>query len=172
MDFISGCCTGNGARTLFYVWENMIEFDNRRLKLHLLLNRASPWADVDSYIPYEGQVEIRMKTSAGLEIRIPEWVKPQEVHCNVDGNPKEVGFRGRYALIDQVEAGSQVALTFPISEWTAQETIGNVSYTLVIRGNEVVSIDPPGKWQPFYQRAHYREGKVRRAKRERFVAVI
>lgn len=25
---ISGCCTGNGARAIFYIWENMLEFNN------------------------------------------------------------------------------------------------------------------------------------------------
>jgi hypothetical protein len=168
--FISGCCTGNGARALFYIWENMIEFNTGRLRIHLLLNRPSRWADVSSYVPYEGRVDVKMKTKARLEVRIPEWVSPAELLCTVDGNSKELTFRGRYALVDQLEDGSLVTITFPISERIVQTTIGNVSYTLVIKGNEVVSIDPPGRWHPFYQRAHYREGEVRWVERQCFVA--
>ena len=32
-------------------------------QVNLLLNRASPWLDVDSYLPYEGKVVIHNKTA-------------------------------------------------------------------------------------------------------------
>ena len=31
--------------------------------MNLLLNRASPWIDVDSYLPYEGRVQLKNKTA-------------------------------------------------------------------------------------------------------------
>ena len=52
---------------------------------------------------------------------------------------------------------TKVAITFPIHERTVTEMIGCVLYTMVIKGNDVVFIDPPGKNHPLYQRAHYRE---------------
>ena len=171
LPIISGCCTGNGARALFYVWENMLEFDNETLRINLLFNRASPWADVNSYVPYEGQIDVVMKTACNVEIRIPEWVKPEEVLCFVNNIPRETNFQGRYAQVGSVESGNVVTMNFPISERTVKTSIGDVSYTLIIKGNDVVSIDPPGQWHPFYQRTHYRE-KVRWVKRERFVPAI
>lgn len=168
---ISGCCTGNGARAIFHVCENMLEFNNERLTIHLLLNRASPWADVNSYVPYDGRVDVVMKTACNVEIRIPEWVKHEEVSCFVNNVPRELVFQGRYAKIESAESGNVVTMTFPISERTVKTSIGGVSYTLIIKGNDVVFIDPPGQWHPFYQRAHYRE-KVRWVKRERFVPVL
>lgn len=170
-NFISACCTGNGSRAIYYVWENILEFNTGLLSIHLLLNRASPWADVNSYVPYEGQVDVRMKTACNVKIRIPEWVKPEEVSCFVNDIPREPVFRGRYAQVGLVESGNTVTMIFPISEHTVTATIGGVSYTLMIKGNDVVSIDPAGTWHPFYQRAHYR-GEVRWVKRERFVPAI
>lgn len=171
--FISACCTGNAARALHYIWENMIEYDAyrlQRLKLHLLLNRASPWADIDSYIPYIGQVDIKMKMTTRLEVRIPEWVEPEQVACSVDGTPIELSFQGRYAVIDHVQSGRVVVFTFPISERTVEETIGDVPYTLIIKGNDVVWISPGGVYHPFYQRSHYRGSEVLWVTRHRFVA--
>jgi hypothetical protein len=168
---ISGCCTGNGARAIFHVLENMLEFDDGKLSVHLLLNHASPWADVNSYIPFSGQIDILMKTACNVEIRIPEWVKPEEVTCSVNNAPREVNLQGRYAQIGSVESGNVVTMNFPISERTVKTSLGNVSYTLIIKGNDVISIDPPGHWHAFYQREHYRE-KVRWVKRERFVPVL
>ncbi len=165
---ISGCCTGNGARAIFYVWENLLEFNDETLRIHLLLNRASSWADINSYVPYEGRIEVVMKTACNVEIRIPEWVKPEETSCFVNNIPREIKFRERYAQVESVESGYVVTLIFPISERVVKTSIGGVSYTLIIKGNDVISIDPPGQWHPFYQREHY-QGKIRWVKRERFV---
>lgn len=163
------CCIGNGARALYYAWEKMIRFENNTLTIHLLLNRASAWADVNSYIPYEGRVDVKIKVPCDLEIRIPEWVKTEEVLGSVNNESRQLTFRGRYALVDSVVSGDMVTLTFPIFERTVETVIGKVPYTLIIKGNDVVSIDPPGQWYPFYQRTKYRENQVRWVNQERFV---
>ena len=174
---IQNCCTGNGARALYSVWESMVQFQEDTLRVHLLLNRASPWADVDSCIPYEGRVDVRVKRACKLEVRIPEWVEPGEVSCSVDGVATAPAFLGRYAQVGRVQSGSRATLTFPITERTVEAAagaavIGDVPYTLVLKGNEVVLIDPPGQWYPFYQRAHYRETQARWVTRERFVPLV
>ena len=59
-------------------------------------------------------------------------------------------------------------MKFPIGERTVQETIGGVSYKLEIRGNTVLSIDPPGRTGPLYERTYYRQ-PVKWRKVDRFV---
>ena len=53
------CCTGNAGRTLYWIWDSILIRKDDRVKVNLLLNRASPWLDVDSYLPYQGKVESR-----------------------------------------------------------------------------------------------------------------
>jgi len=162
------CCLGNAARTLYYVWKSILEYANGALRVNLLLNRASRWADVDSYIPYEGRVDIKLKTDCKLEVRIPEWVQPEQTVCTVNGSLRRLSFQGRYAQAGDVHLRDVVAITFPIFERTVKATIGAGDYTLVLKGNEVVAIDPPGKLCPLYLRPHYRENRVRWVRRERF----
>jgi len=164
------CCTGNYVRAIPYIWDNILNFQDGTLGVNLLLNRASPWADIDSYIPYDGQVDVKVKKPCKLSVRIPEWVKPEETACKVNSKARELSWNGRYAKVGEVNSGDVAALTFPISERTVKETIAGVDYTLIIKGNTVVFIDPPGKRNPFYQRAHYRENKVRGIKCSRFVS--
>ena len=164
------CCTGNYARAIAYIWENILDFDEGALRVNLLLNRASPWAEVESYIPYEGQVDVVIKRSCRLSVRIPEWVSPEETVCAVDGQSRQLGWKGRYAQVGDVRAGEVATLTFPIGERVVKESLAGVNYTMAIKGNSVVFIDPPGRHYPFYQRAHYRENKVRWVKRTRFVS--
>jgi len=60
-------------------------------------------------------------------------------------------------------------MTFPISERTEKVRVVGRDYTLVIRGNEVVAVEPPGKYFPLYQRGHYRTGQPLYQKITRFV---
>ena len=167
---IMNCCTAAGSRGLFSVWRDMISFKEGRLRVHLLLNRASKWADIDSYIPYTGRVDVSVKRPLELELRIPQWVKPGEVECTVNGQARPLSFDGRYAKIGKVTKGQKVVMTFPISERTEKRTIEGFDYTFVVRGNDVVYVDPPGKYFPIYQRAHYRTGRPLYQKVVRFVS--
>jgi hypothetical protein len=167
---IMQCCTGNGARTLYYVWEHIVTYREGRLKVNLLLNRASPWADVDSSIPYDGRVDLKIKQSCQLSMRIPEWVKPGETKVRVDDVDRLSTWDGRYVVVGQVAPHNRVTLTFPISERIEKMRIQGKDYTLTVKGNDVVRIDPPGRYCPLYQRGKYRDKNVHLAKMERFVA--
>lgn len=169
---VMNCCTGNCSRALYYIWENMLEFKEEELRLHLLLNRASPWADIKSHIPYSGQMDVKMKQPcANVAIRVPEWVssKSDDVSCQVNDSPRDLSWENRYVSIGKVSSGDTIQINFPISERTIRETVGGVPYTFIVKGNDVVSISPQGKNYPFYQRAHYRDDIVRWKKVRRFV---
>jgi hypothetical protein len=169
---IMHCCTGNATRALYYVWENIVEAKGEKLQVNLLLNRASAWADVHSFIPYEGRVNVKMKRSCpSVRVRAPEWVEsgsPQVV-CQVNGSPRQLVWEGRYVNVGPTKSGETIDLTFPITTRTVKETLGTVRYTLEIKGNTVVSIDPPGKVGPLYERKQYRSDQVSWQKVQRFV---
>ena len=167
---VMNCCTGSGARALFAVWRDMLSFQNGELRINLLLNRASKWAEIGSYIPYSGRVDVKVKQPVNLSIRIPEWVIPEEVKVEVDGEARTVSFDGRYAQTGKVNKGQAVVMTFPISERTEKRTIEGFDYTFIIRGNDVVSVSPQGKYCPMYQRGHYRTGKTLYNKVTRFIS--
>ena len=151
---IMHCCTGNGARALYYLWDNMIDFSEGELHLHLLLNRDSAWAEVASYIPHQGRVDLMLKQEcARLIIRVPEWIESHDsaLSCRLNGAPHNLGWEGRYVVVEGASPGDTLQLDFPIPERTLEETIGEVDYTLKLRGNNVISMSPPGKNYPFYQ---------------------
>ena len=167
---IMHCCTVNGARGLYWIWERIVRHEGDKLRVNLLLNRASPWADVDSHIPYQGRVDVKVKQPVRLEVRIPEWVVPGDVRCEVGGVERGLGWSGRYAQIGPVKPGDVATLSFPIFERTDVVHIEKQRFTLVRKGNEVVEIDPPGRYCPLYQRQHYRDDVARWRKTTRFVS--
>jgi hypothetical protein len=169
---IQHCCTGNSARTMYYIWQNILTYDQGKLRLNLLLNRASEWVDVCSYIPYEGKVEVVVKKPlSAVLVRVPEWVSPsdQEVEVITAAGNRQFTWEGRYLNLGSAKPGEMLTVTFPISTRRTTETIGNVFYTLEIKGNTVISIDPQGKNGPLYERAYFRAHEAPMRKVERFV---
>lgn len=164
------CCTGNAPRAIYRVWEHTLTYADGNLRVNLLFNRASPWVDVDSHIPYVGQVDLKVKRPVNLSVRIPEWVNPGETRCQVNGIDRQVSWDGRYAQIGDVKPGDVATITFPIAERTDAVWIEKHRYRVVRKGNDVVAIDPPGQVCPLYQREHYRENSTRWRKVERFLA--
>ena len=167
---IMHCCTGNCTRAIYYVWEHMLWHDGNKLAVNLLLNRPSPWADVESHIPYVGQVDVKVKQSVDLSIRIPEWVQPGEVRVQVNEARQRVDWDGRYAVVGEVKPRDVVTMTFPIAERTNIVWIEKEKYALVRKGNDIVAIDPPGRYSPLYQREHYRVDGTRWRRIPRFVS--
>lgn len=167
------CCTGNGIRAIYYIWENILKYDDGHLKVNLLLNRASAWADVDSYLPYQGRVDFKIKEACELSIRIPEWVKAEDTQCSVNGEARKTSWQGRYAVVGKVNPENLVSLQFPIAERTeklAGFLSGPAEFTLTFKGNTVVDIDPRGAYCPFYERERYRQDNVQWKDMEQFVA--
>ncbi len=158
---IMHCCTGNATRALYYIWEHIYTYDNGEYNVNLLLNRPAGWADIHSHIPYEGRVDIHIKQDCKLNIRIPEWVKPEQVECSISGQTKEKKWRGRYFAVGPVKTGQVITMTFPITERQVGVDIEKQYYKLIIKGNDVVNIDPPGRFCPLYQRDYYRENTTR-----------
>jgi len=101
---------------------------------------------------------------------IPEWTQPGEVRGTVNGEAHSLSFDGRYARIGKVREGDRVSVCFPIAERTVEVNIEKRCYSLILRGSEVVKIDPPGQFCPLYQRNHYRQDGVRWRKMTRFVS--
>ena len=164
------CCTGNGTRAIYYLWEHALRCEAGHLRVHLLMNRVSEWADVHSHVPYEGRVDVDVKRPVTVSIRLPEWVQGEEVTCAVDDQPRRFEVEGRYVLIGQVAAGATATLRFPIPQRDELIDVEKRTYRILLRGSTCVAIDPPGANVPLFRRDHYLAGRTRWRTVERFVA--
>ncbi len=148
--FLAACCTSHGNMALFYAWDGIVRYSNGTARINLLLNRASPWLDIDSYIPYEGKVVLRNKKARDAFVRIPLYVDLGTVTCKVGQKRIEPKWFGRYVWIDKLKPGDVVTIEFPLVEWTETWSSGvipgepfNAVLTIKLKGNTVISITPP-----------------------------
>ena len=93
-------------------------------------------------------MDVRVKKPVNLQVRIPDWTEAEKTVCKVNEQARELKWDGRYAGVGDVKPGDLVALTFPIQERTVKEKMWGTDYTMIIKGNSVVFITPPGKYYP------------------------
>ena len=163
------CCVGNAGRSMYYVWDRVVSRKGDEVRVNLHLNRASQWLDVESHLPYEGKVVLKVKEAPKLAVRIPEWTQSDKVTCKVNGSGTDLLWEGAYIKVQGLNQGDEVTVEFPMREVTLFKQIGTAPYKLRIKGNTVVDISPKGTIYPLYQRDHYKQDKAPMKKVNRFV---
>ena len=177
------CCNANMMLAMHKAWDGIVRFDNGLAQVNLLLNRASPWVDIDSYLPYEGKVVLRNKTAERMSVRMPLWVDRQALRCEVNGEETPLRWLGRQLQIDALQPHDTITITFPMVETTEKHTerTYNTTYTCRFKGNTLIDISPrPEEFSlkrissddgaftelnkemayPLYQRAHLKANKA------------
>jgi hypothetical protein len=169
----SHCCTGNGNRGFYFAWRNIVTAEENVLKVNLLLNRASQWADIDSHLPYRGQVDIRMKKDMQLQVRIPSWVRNvSEVECTLDGRQKKCRLEGRYLNVGRVRKGQTAGVRFPLEEKTLEIKVHELAFGIQLKGFNIVNIYPRSTMHPFFDNKDYLQDKTLWKKVVRFAPEI
>ena len=168
-----GCCSINGGIGIYYAWHGITRFDDGVATINLLLNRASPWLDIDSYLPYEGKVVIHNKKAHTILVRMPAWVDSMRVKCSVDEQPVKPVRTGSRLMLQRLKGSERIAFQFPVPETTDEYTIHGTTYQVRFRGSTAVDIQPhkddPDMY-PYYDRARLQKTVAPMHKVRRFVA--
>ena len=164
------CCIGNAGRILYYVWDRILQDDGKDLRVNMLLNRASPWADLDSYLPYEGKVVLKMKRKRNVWFRIPSWTDKDMVSCTVNGKPKKFRWEGNYIYLKKLKPGQELRVEFPISERTIYRNLKGKEYFFTLKGFTVIDMHPRAEVTPLFVRDHYKMNETPMRNVKRFVA--
>ncbi len=152
-----GCCTGNASRTIYWIWDSIVTLEKSLVTINLLMNRVSPWLDVDSYLPYQGRVVLRIKDAATVAVRIPEWTDRKKVSCTVGGADRSHTWSRNYIVLSKLKGGDVADIRFPIPTETLFRVIGaDTTYKLTVKGYTVVDMDPKGPICPSYGRDAYK----------------
>ncbi len=184
------CCSPHGAMGLFYSWDGTLRYADGVARVNLLLNRASPWMDIDSYLPYEGKVVLKNKAAREVFVRISLWVDKKTVSCRIGNRKVNPVWFGNYLSIEHLKAEDVITIEFAVKEWaerwTTDETLipflpgwpGKVTRSFRFKANTLVDITPPipnwpldhGEWWLYRNRARkYRAAKAPMKEVTRFV---
>ncbi|MFB3923265.1 MAG: hypothetical protein ACE145_16205 [Terriglobia bacterium] len=187
--FCLHCCTGNGTQAFYYAWSRIVEPRGETVRVNLLLNRVSPWMDVDSYLPYEGKVVLHNKTAKAAFVRLPAFVDISDVQVSAPSRSLTPRWLNKHLALPEIGSGEDIQITFPIKEDAATYTLYNVlerpyisemgnslrterRYACRFRGNTLVDIEPrlPMPSYAIYLRDHYRQDHAPLDTKPRYVS--
>ena len=190
----TACCNTNMPTGMYKAWASIIRPLGSGVQINLLLNRASEWADLESWLPYEGKFVLRNKTAKKAYIRIPKWVDKKALRCRV--NDKVLSshqFLNAYLVIEDLKPRDVATVEFPVPETTEKykEMSYGKEYTCQFRGSTLVDISPKGdrpgrtvdlsddgdkfpvnKGYPIYQRDHLKAKNAPYVRKRQFVSDI
>ncbi len=150
---IMNCCTANGSQALYYVWDSIILEKDGLITINLLLNRRSPWLDIESALPDRGEVVLRNRHAQRIAIRMPEWVDKSAVAVEAGKTKIPLVWIQNYLFLEKLKPGSNVRIAFPMREAKERYAVdsyeirgtnylGRQSYTVTFRGNTAVAVEP------------------------------
>lgn len=150
---IAGCCAGYAPIGLWRVWNISIEETDSRVTVNIPLNKEVKKAQVRSFYPNEGCMEVTLKQEAEVAFRKYDWMGREE-DITITVNGKEVSWvsEGNLMVVSGLRAGDQVVLEHPLETVTVPETVKGEEYQVIWRGPDVVDILPHGEHQRLYQR--------------------
>ena len=153
------CCSPHGFMGLFYAWDGILRYEEGVARVNLLLNRASPFLDVDSYLPYEGKVVLRNKQAREAYVRIPLWVNRNDVRCTIGDREVPKVWFDQYLHFKVLKPGDVLTIEFPIVETNEEWTLVNqfnpspTRFRCRFKGNTLIEISPPlCDGSPLYKR--------------------
>ncbi|MBI2841968.1 MAG: hypothetical protein HYX78_01060 [Armatimonadetes bacterium] len=141
------CCNANCAVGLYKGWEAIIREADGVAQVNLLLNRASAWLDIDSYLPYEGKVVLRNKSVRKAHVRIPSMADKRAVCCRINGKQIANQWLTQYLVIEPLRRNDVVTIEFPMVETreTCTENTYPKQYIGDFKFNTLVDISPRGE---------------------------
>jgi hypothetical protein len=149
---MQGCCADATIRASHAIWSETVTGDEQETRVNLAFNRRSPLVEVISCLPHRGEVNVVVKGTRRVMVRVPEWAPKSEVKAYRERKAVPVTWAGSYVVFEGLATHEHLTVTYPLRLWEVRETMQGVDYTERWRGNTIVDITPPGKWIPMYHR--------------------
>lgn len=152
---IEGCCLGAGIRGCFLIWDSIITCEDDVVRVNMGVSRNSPWAEVISYMPYTGRIDVLMHQSLPLSIRIPSWVPRDFLVLTVNGEIIDLFANAdRYVELGRLNIGDHVSLEFSMLSQKKTEQVSGMTYDVKWHGDTIIGIEPAGDLYPIFERKY------------------
>jgi len=153
-DGAEACCIGGGVRALYIAWRASIDENGDWTRVRMGLTRSTPFVDVVGHEPWEGRIDVRLRSPGRVLVRVPDHASIDGARALVDGRDVAPRRLGRYVVLDDLRPGQVVSLRYPLSERRCSYEVVGMGYEADWRGHTVVEMRPAGTRYPTYQRRH------------------
>lgn len=151
-----GCCAPQGISALYTAWKNTVVEDDRGVWINMSFNRECPSATVRSFLPAVGRLSVTPHKQGDFHLRLPAWAPREKVQTFRNGKSTTPVWQDDYILFAKAASGEELAIAYPLPEFTQKLGIGGkletqVPYQVRWRGNTCLGIEPRAAEFPFFE---------------------
>ncbi|WP_308638017.1 hypothetical protein [Paenibacillus silvisoli] len=138
------CCCAAGGRGLYLVWDHATSLgDGGELFVNLWLSKENEHVKMEYEVPEAGVLRIQPKQAGNLHIRVPGWLSTDAIACHTPRSQR-VSLSLPYLVIEGLEAGETVELSFPAELVEREEIVAGGKYIGAWIGNRLFDVSPNG----------------------------
>jgi hypothetical protein len=157
---MQSCCADATIRAAHAIWSQSVTGDESEVLVNMAFNRVSPWLEVVSCLPHRGEVNILVKNTKRVLVRVPEWAPRGDGKAYRDKKLATLKWDSAYVVFDDVAKGEHLTVVYPLRISELREMIQGVEYTERWRGNTIVDLAPQGKWVPTFHRPELENERI------------
>ena len=151
---LGGCCQYSGVSGLYAGWRDAMIHDHGALRINYFMHRESPQAVMTTAMPKDGRADITLREAVDISIRVPGWLKPEQLTVQVDGADIKTAERldatHHWLVLGRLAAGTKIEVRFPLEERQTEERFPGQAFTVRWRGNYVVQVSPRNAVLPVF----------------------
>jgi hypothetical protein len=97
-----------------------------------------------------GRLLIEPKSAQPVAVRVPAWAPRESVVLTENGRAQQLSWLGPYVSVPATEPAAPIELTYALPEATVAEQIGDTTYALTWRGDDITALLPNTDFLPFH----------------------
>ena len=142
--------TSGGLDALCEARRAALTRDEGTASLNVLVSLSGEGFRVESCLSEEGLLRIASLAGEGLRIRIPPWVRRDELRLTVDAADRAPQFAGEFLVIPAAGQPWSAEVRFPLDRARTRETIRRREFTIDWLGDRIVAMSPTGPLLPMF----------------------
>ncbi len=103
---------GGAVQSLCEAYHASTTGDDDHTRVNMLFTTDSPHASVESSVPEAGRLSITTRQDGKLSVFAPDWIEDSTVEISVDRRERSVTRQGRYFVLERLEKGAKVDVSF------------------------------------------------------------
>ena len=139
--------------TLCDVYRHVAEHTAAGTRINFHFDYEDERVRVTSRRREKGCLEVLLKETAPLFIRVPGWTPADSVAVMAGGQPARFDRTGCFLFAGEAKAGTAIQMQYDLPARTIRETTDGVEYRIEWRGDDVTGITPNTDFLPFYPTA-------------------
>jgi hypothetical protein len=129
---------GGAVGSLCEAWRSATRFDDSGHRVNLWMDRESPETKILS--PYnQGTLRIELRKPGSLAIRMPDWLSPQDISCDLIKPPHE--FQNGYLVIAKPPVGKEIRIRVPLKESRVSLNHRTHKIAVALQGDSVSAME-------------------------------